>query len=186
MEKAKITAIFGKSGSGKSYLTKEILSKYKGSFVIWDFIGEHTGGIIFDDLKPFLVYTKQQIRYKQKIRAILRLEEEYFDQVCFVVKEIGNMFFVIEEIEEVTINGKCPKNLASLLRFGRHKNVRILATSKRPAETPRLYTSQATMLIIFQIREPIDLSWLRKYAGIDIRKVQNLSIKHHQWMRKRF
>lgn len=184
MEKAKITAIFGRTGSGKTYLVKRILDRRKKeNLIIWDFIGEYKDGLIFQDLRTLIKYLKHKISKKEQIKAIVRIPKKDFDKLCMIVLKTRKVIFLIEELGSVTSANFCPEYLEELVRYGRHRDIELIATSKRPAECSRFYTSQATDLILFKIQEPIDISYLVHYSTIEAKKAKDLSYDDHKWIR---
>ena len=174
MNESKITIILGKRGSGKTTLTKSLIEGYNKNIIIWDFIGEYKGAVIktFDS---FCWYISQRIIDEKRINIILRLPIEDFDAVCGVIYIIGKMLFVIEEIDSVSSAFYVPKGLGYLIRYGRHREVSMIATSRRPADVPRLLTSQANTLYCFRFIEPRDLDYLKQYANINIAELQGLN-----------
>jgi len=173
-KKTEITLLFGRSLAGKTVNVKKVLSRYKGSFVVWDYLYEYKTGMIIEDFNVFIKYVKNKIQFGEEIKAIVRLPSEYFNKVCYVVKETKNLLFIIEEIDLISSANFCPKYLEHLIRAGRHWNIQMIVTAKRPANVPRILTFQAKTLIVFKIREPGDLKYLQKYGSIDPEELRNL------------
>lgn len=173
MNENKIILILGKRGSGKTTLTKKIISEYEKDLIIWDFIGEYKGVVIktFDDFCWYMAKRKVE---NKRINAILRLPIEDFDGVCGVICAVKDVLFVIEEVDSVSSASYVSKGLGFMIRYGRHWGISMMATSRRPADIPRLLTSQTNTLYCFRFIEPRDLDYLRQYASVGIEELQNL------------
>ena len=189
-QRNKKIVIFGKTGCGKSYLINHKLLKERITrhLVIWDYIGEYdVHGIIIDNYENFVRYAMECTEENKTMKVVLRLDVEFFPSVCEVVNSIGNILFIVEEIDTVTSANYLPKELGNILRFGRHYNVHLIVTSKRPAEVPRLLTSQSSEIYAFQTNEKIDLKYIEDYARISKEEIQNLKIyndKHTDYIHK--
>lgn len=177
--------IFGKSGSGKSYLTKKLIKKVSNRhLVIWDYVQEYKKGIIFYDYGLFINYLTECITEGKRAFVTLRMRKSFFPLVCQAVLELENVLFVIEEVDTVTSAKSVPEEFEDILRFGRHKNIHVIALSKRPADVPRLLTSQASEIYVFKTTEPRDLLYIKTYADIDSKEIFNLRSENWEHLHK--
>jgi hypothetical protein len=89
----------------------------------------------------------------------------HFAAVTQLVIACGRMIYAIDEVDRFTSAGFTPSGLDYLINQGRHVQVSLVATSRRPAQVPRELTSQAHLFFIFRNTEPRDLSYLEQYIG---------------------
>jgi len=190
MEKeSEVTVILGRRGTGKTHKTKELLNEWRKNFVVWDFVGEYDEGTIISDVKVFYDQVKFSVEHEESIKIILRIiaDRDLFENICRVVEDIGkslgDVLYIVEEVDSVSSPNYCPASMESIIRYGRHSHVSFIGTSRRPADIPRILTSQGDYLYLFSIREPIDLKYLKMYASIDPEDVKNLSKKKHEFIK---
>lgn len=93
----------------------------------------------------------------------------HFAAVTTMVIGCGRMIYAIDEIDRVTSAGYSPPGLDYLINQGRHVQVSLECSSRRPAQVPRELTSQSHRFVIFKMTEPADLDYLEKYIGKDAR-----------------
>jgi hypothetical protein len=91
--------------------------------------------------------------------------EEHFAAVTQLVIACGRMIYAIDEVDRVTNSNFAPPGLDYLINQGRHVQVSLAVTSRRPAQIPRELTSQAHLFYIFRNTEPRDLAYLEQYVG---------------------
>jgi hypothetical protein len=89
----------------------------------------------------------------------------HFAAVSTIVIAMGHMIYAIDEVDRVTSAGFAPPALDYLINQGRHVQVSMEVTSRRPAQIPRELTSQAHRFVVFRMTEPADLDYLQDYIG---------------------
>lgn len=190
MEKeSKVTVILGRRGTGKTYKAKELLNEWRRNFVVWDFIGEYDNGTVISDINVFYDQVKFNVEHEERIAIVLRIiaDQDLFQDICMVVedlgKSLGDLLFVIEEVDSVSSPNYCPTSLESIIRYGRHSHISLITTSRRPADIPRILTSQGDYLYLFSIIEPVDLKYLKMYASIDPEEIKKLSKEKHECLK---
>lgn len=162
-----IICVFGKRGSGKSHFVKnEIIPEIEGDYIVFDPLGEYKDGIVIETYDDFEDYIKFCRRERKRIKAVLRFESDEEYSNVFRLYKLGNIVFVVEEIDFHCSANSIDPHLAKMIKYGRHYNCGLIAVSRRPAEVNRLITSQAHKIIVFQITEPSDLDYLKK-SGFD-------------------
>jgi len=168
-QKNLIIVIFGKKGSGKTNLTKYLLSKTSSnkSLFIWDFLGEYGDyGYVFTDVIELLKYLKG---HKPPYKIVFQSDNlEDFDKLCQIVYKVGNTILMIEETDAICNPTSISQNFAYIIRYGRHFNIDIIGITRRPYEINRLLTAQADKLFVFQFNEPRDLTYLKAFMPSDI------------------
>jgi len=177
-----IIVIFGKQGSGKTSLAKEVMLGRKRLFV-FDTLKEYKVGLVTDDLITVLNFTEEHQHSIFRISYAPEIEEKRaFDYICEVVYSLGNLTFLIEEVDCFCSANKTPVTFSKIIRYGRHNNISIITTARRTADVPRLLTSQATDFFIFSHHEPRDIKYFSDLftPGIadKIRRLKKLEYLH--------
>jgi len=109
------------------------------------------------------------ISEKRKIKIIIQplgeegYLEEAFEKICYYVKIIGNVIFVIEETDLYCSPYYISENLRYIIEYGRHRNIGIIASARRFTALSRYLTSQAHKIITFRQTEPRDLKLLSEF-----------------------
>jgi len=87
---------------------------------------------------------------------------------------------LIDEIDMISSPTSIPKELDSLIRYGRHQEVDIIATARRPAEVHRNLTANSDDIYVYQTHEPRDLSYLSRFMDVDkIKSLEQYSCLHY-------
>ena len=169
MDEKKIILIFGKRGSGKSYLAQKLLEDEQ-RVLIFDTLSEYTEGVVFEDYEEFTEFWRKIYQHPyQLIYRPLKPDEE-IETIADLVYTIGNICFLVEEIDCYCTAYKIGESFAHVIQRGRHKNITLIGVTQRPFGIHRLLTSQAKEIYIFNTNEPRDLDYLRALLGQDIDK----------------
>lgn len=155
--KSLVICVFGKRGYGKSTLSKQIIQLYSKVF-IYDSLNEYYDVAVAVSMRR-LPKHHHHFRY-----AFHTTQEGEFDKVCEMIYEAGDMLFVVEECDWFCSANYTSENFKKIIRYGRHRNISILAISRRPADLSRLLTSQANYIISYRQTEPRDIEALEKYG----------------------
>ena len=99
----------------------------------------------------------------------------HFDAVTQLVIACGRMLYAVDELDRFTAANWMPSGLSYLVNQGRHVQVSMLCTSRRPQQIPREFTSQAHEFFIFRMTEPRDLSYLEQYIGESASELPHLA-----------
>jgi hypothetical protein len=152
----------GRRGTGKTTLTKQIIQQdlKESKLLIYDTLGEYELGFPEADnpltLIDLLECEEKKIRFNSD-NAL------HFDAVCYALYFTGNITFIVDEIDFYCSPVNIPDNLMKLIRYGRHNGISIIVVSRRPADIPRLLTSQANIIISFKHHEPRDIAYLSEF-----------------------
>lgn len=157
---AKIWAILGATGSGKSVSVKfTALRKRPRRLLVWDFKHEYgdfgtvTGSIVEAcDLttgKTFAVVFQPAMDSKR--RAV------QFDQFCRLAYALGDLTFVVEELAFVTQPSWAPDAWKMMTCTGRHQGIFIIGTSQRPAQIDKDFLGNATMIQCGRLQHKADV-----------------------------
>ena len=157
-----IRLIFGKRGSGKSFLAAHLLDQYQRYFV-FDTLHEYRNGVVFDD-RPLLARFWRERYRAASFKLIYRptQPEVEIEEISNWAWLCGNLCYLIEEIDTFCTSYKpTSANLANIIQRGRHKNITLIGVTQRPFGIPRILTSQAKEINIFRTNEPRDREYLK-------------------------
>jgi len=165
----KVKLIFGKRGSGKSYLAEKLIREER-RLVVYDVMSEYTNGIVYGTetcgkMMEFWLRVYQD-RFRLIYRPIKPLEE--IETLSDLIFELGDVCFLVEEIDCYCSAYKISDSFASIVQRGRHKNITLIGITQRPFGIHRLLTSQAKEIYIFSTNEPRDREYLRTLLGQEI------------------
>jgi len=157
LEQADIIAIFGGSGSGKSYRFRE-LTKHDKRLVVWDSMAEYDELSIIDgDIRLLVGLLSRRKNFRVAFRPDFEDMTEQFRKFCKLVYAVGNMTVGVEELNEVTQASFAPPAWKSLTSRGRHRGLHIRGMSQRPASVDKDFIGNATE--IYAGRLPYSPDW---------------------------
>ena len=169
MVEKKIILIFGKRGSGKSYLANKLIGN-EPRLVIFDTMSEYENGVIFgpENYEQFLEFWRRI--YRSRFRLIYRpiKPDAEIEQICNLVYALGNCCFLVEEIDCYCTSNQISDSFAAIVQRGRHKNITLIGITQRPYGINRLLTAMAKEVYIFNTNEPRDREYLRILLGQEI------------------
>lgn len=155
-----IILIFGKTGSGKTFLAN-ILTKNVKRLIIVDVFNEYEKGIIFNSFLDLLEYHKKN--NPENFRYIARFESDldydYLFKFCY---EVGNLTLLVEEAE-IYINPYQKRNeFLKLVRYGRHREISIIGIARRVTELSTDFKAQVNKIYSFKQTLPRDLKIMQE------------------------
>ena len=154
-----IRAYIGATGSGKGVSVREHLKASKPTrLVIWDPLREyHAFGRLVGSIPELCKAMKGEC-----FAVVFWPGEELdkfpksFDLFCRAVFSAGNVTVHIEELADVTTPSHAPPSWRRLTKQGRHRGLRIIAATQRPADCDKAFLSGATYIRGFTLRWPKD------------------------------
>lgn len=170
--------ILGKTGSGKSYYTKDELKKHP-RVLVYDVIGEYTDGVVFEDFPS--LYDFLDKRFYSDFRAIYRPLDPpgEFDMICSIVYTMYDMVFIVEEVDTFSVNS-ISLPFANIIQRGRHNEISLWGISQRPYRVNRTLSSQCKEVICFRMTEPRDVDYIRFLMGDKAaEEVKNLKLFYY-------
>jgi hypothetical protein len=173
----KVVLIFGKRGSGKSYFAQSLIAG-AARLVIYDTLGEHGRGVVFDRDQYDLFRRFWKGCYQDSFRIVYRPIEPDLELawIAELVWECGDVTFLVEEVDTFCSAYRIEPEFANIIQRGRHRNITLIGITQRPYGIHRLLTSQAKEIYIFATNEPRDREYLRNLIGQDVEsKLDQLS-----------
>jgi hypothetical protein len=168
-----ILSIFGRKGSGKSYLAKEIARDEKRIIAI-DSLGEYDELTVVDDLRPCinaLVESEHKPEFKLALRTY-SLEDDLI--LIDLVFHMTHVTLLVEETSRYVSSAYLPQPFEQLVRYGRHSAINQIYLARRPSEIHRDLTAQSDVLVSFVQHERRDVEYLRSFMGDKANRVMNL------------
>jgi hypothetical protein len=183
MVEKKIILIFGKRGSGKSYLAGKLIEN-EPRLIVFDTMSEYENGIVFgaEEYERCLEFWRKV--YRQNFRLIYRpiRPDVEIGQICDLVYTLGNCCFLVEEIDCYCSSYQISDTFAAIVQRGRHKNITLIGITQRPYGIHRLVTSQAKEIYIFNTNEPRDREYLRTLLGQEVEPKLD-ALKQYEFIR---
>lgn len=158
-------SIFGKTGAGKSYFSKNWLLPNYTHYVFWDVQHQHTS-VIHD----VIVHTPKELEKNiSEHRRILYQPKSPsasdFDAVCKIVFESTNTTLYVDEAASVSTPTKILYWHKIIMQQGRSYNTGIINTSQRPRDIHNTLISESEHLFIFTLNLETDIMKLRQQIG---------------------
>lgn len=165
---SRVTRLVLFDGRGASPLSRNFFAKFgfERTFnqpgQLKEFLRSHLG-------QPFRVLYQPDVAPPTSLEDTDREQNKqlrmHFAAVTQLVIGCGSMIYAIDEVDRFTNANYAPPGLDYLINQGRHVQVSLVCTSRRPAQIPRELTSQAHQFYVFKNTEPGDLDYLRPYLG---------------------
>lgn len=155
--------IFGKTGSGKTVLARNLVDAVDCDRILYyDSNGhDYSEGVICYGLDQFKQYSRRCIDGAFKIVYRTDQPRKDFAQICQIVMAAGDIVFVVDEMDMYFDKGEPGEEFADLIRRGRHEDIELIGISQRPRQLGEV-RSMAHELYIFDTHEPSDLSYYRQ------------------------
>jgi len=166
MNEKKITLIFGKRGTGKSYLAAKLIAEER-RLLIYDTLSEYDAGVIFDTEQAEQFKEFWRHVYRRNFRLVYRPlnPQAEIDEIAELVFALGDMTFLVEEVDCYCTSYQISDAFAHIIQRGRHKNISLIGVTQRPFGISRLLTSQAKEIYVFGTNEPRDRDYLKLLLG---------------------
>jgi len=149
--------VAGQKGCGKTYLIQYLLPLYQRVFV-------------FDPTEEFADYP----RYIPKSDSPLELE-----RIAKAVWNNGNCVLVVSEAElSLPVNRSLPPSIFKIVTRGRHRNIGMIADTRRIANLNKTVFSLSEWCFIFRHFSPNDIDYLNKFLPRDAKELRNLEDRY--------
>jgi hypothetical protein len=85
---------------------------------------------------------------------------------CRVALATGNLLFVVEELRFVTTPSRAPMGWAQVCLTGRHKGLKVIAASQRPASIDKDFLGNCTSIHVGRLVYPEDVRAVSRASNI--------------------
>lgn len=166
---APVRLCFGIRGYGKTTVARELAAS-SPRMLAFDPFGEHAAlRLTLDQAVDYFTDLEAQGKLEQfRVSIYPSLDDDARGVSALawsVAQRVDDMTLVLEEADEILPATGSPPEARRLVSQGRHVNMGIIGTSRRPAEVARLLTSMADEYYVFRTQEPGDLTYLRSIIG---------------------
>lgn len=175
---ADIIAVIGASGSGKGvYIKNYWLKKSDKRLMVWDYMREYAPFVTqcTAELGPVIAAVKGpkfQVAflpsYEDKARA------KQFDIFCKAAVHAGNVAVIVEELSFVTSPSFAPAGWKMVSSVGRHKGLRVIGASQRPAQVDKAFWSNCTEIHCGRLTYLNDQKVMADVLGVEIEEIKAL------------
>lgn len=172
-----LRAYIGATGSGKGVSVREHLKAAKPArLVVWDPLREYGqfGRYVTNipDLCKALASQKFAVCFWPGDKV-----EDFaakFDLFCRAVFSAGNCTVHIEELADVTTPSHAPPSWRRISKQGRHRGLRVIAATQRPADCDKAFLSGVTYIRAFMLRWPKDKKVLAECMDEPLAEIASL------------
>lgn len=185
--RASIVALVAATGAGKSHWIKTKGIDQGGCVVVWDPMHEYGKlGRTFDSLakltgairaRPAGVFVYQVPRHVREDEKKMQAAFAFF---CHAVYEIGDVTVIVEELSLVTKAGYAPPKWRELIVTGRHRRLRVIGTTQRPALCDKTFISNATLLRVGFLRAASDKAAMSDVTDVPVAELR--ALRKFEWI----
>lgn len=175
---ADLIAVIGSTGCGKGvYIKKYWLKKSDKRLLIWDYMREYAPFVtqFTDKLGPVI----ESMKGAQFQAAFLpsfddKTRKAQFDMFCKAAVHAGDVSVIVEELSFVTSPSFAPAGWKMVSSVGRHKGLRVVGASQRPAQVDKAFWSNCTEIHCGFLNYEEDQKVMSKVLGVTMDEIQAL------------
>lgn len=173
-----IRAYVGTTGSGKGVSVRAHLKDTKPRrLLIWDPLGEYSEFVTrtvasIADLATAAKAKEFRVAYYPGPDS-----EKFADPFalfCRIAFAAGDLVMMVEELADVTRPSWAPMPWRRCTKQGRHRKLKIIAATQRPADVDKSFLGAATMIRCFMLGEPADEKTMAERLRVPLLDVQQL------------
>lgn len=191
---AKVTAIMGATGCGKTTTLRALLAKPKRKrTIVWspkepidNYAGLYPGSVVVNSASEVLRLVKAAGKGEFHIVFRPRLNREVdqaqFGAVCKIAMAARNVTMVVDELHTVTRPSWAPDGWSELIMMGRGYGCEVFGLSQRPASVDKDFLSNASMVQTGRLAFADDAKAVAKSLTVPWQDVMDLS--GYQWIRR--
>jgi hypothetical protein len=175
---ADLIAVIGATGSGKGVHIKYYeLKKSEKRLAIWDYMREYSP---FTDIQTDKISAALSAMAAKQFRIAFqpsfddKVRAQQFDLFCKAAVAVGDLRVVIEELAFVTTPSFAPPGWKMATSIGRHKGLRIIGASQRPAQVDKAFWSNCTEIHCGFLNYEADQKTMAQALGVPISDIQAL------------
>lgn len=173
-----IRAYIGATGSGKGVSIREHLDRSKPTrLLVWDPLNEYATYAKRETTLAGLAKTLKARTFKVAYwpGADVRTYEDKFAVFCRAAFAAGDLTMLVEELADVTSPARAPMEWRRCTTQGRHRGLRIVAASQRPAQVDKQFLGGCTYIRCFTLRYPADRQAMAGAMDVPLQDVASLA-----------
>jgi DNA helicase HerA-like ATPase len=191
---AKVIAIMGSTGCGKSHFLRLMLAKRRRKrTLIWSpkeaidnyaalYPGSQVVTTAGETLAALKAAGKGEFHLVFKPRLNRKADEAQFGAVCKIAMLARNVTFIGEEIHTVTKPSWAPDGWSELIMMGRGYGAEVFGLSQRPASVDKDFFGNISMIHVGRMAYDDDAKVVGKALGVTPTDV--LALTGHQWIER--
>ena len=191
---AKVTAIMGATGCGKTTTLRALLAKPKRRrTIVWspkepidNYAALYAGSVVVNSASEVLRLVKAAGRGEFHLVFRPRLNREVdqaqFGAVCKIAMAARNVTLVVDELHTVTRPSWAPDGWSELIMMGRGYGCEVFGLSQRPASIDKDFMSNSSMVHTGRLAYADDAKAVAKTLTVPWQDVMGLT--GFQWIRR--
>ena len=191
---AKVTAIMGATGCGKTTTLRALLAKPKRKrTIIWspkepidNYAALYAGSVVVNSASEVLRLVKAagkgEFHLVFRPRLNREVDQAQFGAVCKIAMAARNVTMVVDELHTVTRPSWAPDGWSELIMMGRGYGCEVFGLSQRPASIDKDFLSNASMVHTGRLAFADDAKAVAKSLTVPWTDVMGLT--GFQWIRR--
>lgn len=191
---ARVVAIMGSTGSGKTTTLRSMLAKPKRKrTIIWSpkepmdrYADLYPGSVVVTKAADVLALAKAAGKGPMHVvfqpRLNRKVDAAQFDAVCRIAMAAGNLTMVVDELHTVTLPSWAPDGWSQLVMMGRAYGCEVFGLSQRPASMDKDFLGNCSMVHTGRLADAADAQAVAKTIGVKREDVLGLS--GFSWIRR--
>lgn len=191
---AKVIAIMGATGCGKTTTLRAMLAKPKRKrTIVWspkepidNYAQLYAGSVVVNSATEVLRLVKEagkgdfHIVFRPRLNR--EIDQAQFGAVCKIAMAARNVTMVVDELHTVTRPSWAPDGWSELIMMGRGYGCEVFGLSQRPASIDKDFMSNASMVQTGRLAYVDDAKAVAKSLTVQWADVMNLT--GYQWIRR--
>lgn len=162
---AKIIAVIGASGSGKSaWIKQQLRAGQPSRLLVWDPQDEYEAfGRVVTDQRDLVESVKAAHGAGEGFALVYQPGDRIstyvrkFDLFCELAYAVGDCCVVVDELGDVTEPNRAPDGWSVITRKGRHKGLMVFGGAQRPANIDKDFFSNASFVHCGRLNYDVDV-----------------------------
>lgn len=191
---AKVIAIMGSTGCGKSFFLRGMLAKRKRKrTMIWspkeaidNYAGLYPGSVIVTSAAETLAHVKAagkgEFHLVFRPRLSRAVDETQFGAFCKIAMLARDVTVIAEELHTMTKPSWAPDGWSQLIMMGRGYGAEVFGLSQRPASVDKDFLGNVSMIHCGRMAYDDDAKAVSKALGVKPAEV--LALTGHQWIER--
>lgn len=190
---ARVVAIMGSTGSGKTSYLRQVLAKRKRRrTVIWspkediDNYADMYGGQVVTTAGEALAALKAAgrgpIHVVFKPRLVRAVDEAQFDAVCKMAMLARDVTFIVDELHTVTRPSWAPDGWRKLVMMGRGYGAEVFGLSQRPASVDKDFFGNLSTIHARRLAYAEDAKVVARALAVQPQEV--MALTGYQWLER--
>jgi hypothetical protein len=166
-----ITTIIGHKGDGKTVLSEMLTLLNNKPAIIADPRGQYPSDVkrrlLFPNPSSLILWlaNKDNFRdfYSYKLELICKVDDENIQALMGAAIKMSKITILIDEVDMFfNASSSSKNNIYKAVHYGRHNEIDIITTSRRPANISRNLTAMTDTFYFSKITEPKDLQYVKE------------------------